>query len=283
LTEKSPNSNIPEHTPNRNTILTTALDRILADTHDRLQELRRRELELRSLAESRPPPPEWSAAFGGPEVTVIAEVKRRSPSAGAIASDLDPAALARSYVAGGAGAISVLTNETFFGGSLADLEQVAQAVTEPVIRKDFIIDHVQLYEARAAGASAVLLIARALDPARLDDLSRLASELGLATLVEVHTRRELEDALRVQPKCVGVNSRDLATFRVAIDYIADILRAVPEGAVAVAESGIEHRSDVERVAGWGADAVLVGTALVRSHDPAAAVRKLIGVERSGRS
>jgi indole-3-glycerol phosphate synthase len=240
-------------------------------------------MELRTLAETRPSPPEWAGAFGGPEVTVIAEVKRRSPSAGAIATDLDPAALARAYAAGGAGAISVLTNQTFFAGSLGDLEDVAQAVSLPLLRKDFIIDPVQLYEARAAGASAILLIVRALDSEQLSDLARLASELGLATLVEVHSHNELDQGLRVAPRYIGVNSRDLTTLRVDIDRIAEILDAVPQGVTAVAESGIQHRKDVELVASWGADAVLVGTALVRSPHPDAVVQLLTGVSRLGRS
>ena len=263
--------------------MTTTLARILAEVQDRLPELRRREAELRNLAESRPVAPEWAGAFTGPKVTVIAEVKRRSPSAGAIATDLDPAALASAYAAGGAGAISVLTNQTYFAGSLADLQAVAQVVSLPLIRKDFIIDPVQLYEARAAGASAILLIVRALDSARLADLSSLASELGLATLVEVHSHSELDQALRIGPRCVGVNSRDLTTFRVEIDRIAEILLAVPQGVTAVAESGIESRKDVELVASWGADAVLVGTALARSPRPATAVEQLTGVSRLGRS
>ncbi|UCG86210.1 MAG: indole-3-glycerol phosphate synthase TrpC [Gemmatimonadota bacterium] len=263
--------------------MTTTLARILADTRDRLPELWRRELEIRNLAETRPSPPEWADGFGGSQLTVIAEVKRRSPSAGAIATGLDPAALACAYAAGGAGAISVLTNQTFFGGSLDDLEEVGTAVGLPLLRKDFIIDAVQVYEARAAGASAILLIVRALDCEQLADLARLASELGLATLVEVHTRDELDEALRIDPRWVGVNSRDLTTFRVEIDRLAGILRAVPERVTAIAESGIESRQDVELVASWGADAVLVGTALVRSPDPATAVKQLAGVLRRGRS
>jgi indole-3-glycerol phosphate synthase len=215
-------------------------------------------------------------------VTVIGEVKRRSPSAGAIAPDLDPAALAAAYSAGGARAISVLTNDTFFGGSLADLESVRDVVDLPLIRKDFLVDPVQIYEARAVGASAVLLIVRALEREQLEDLYRLACELGLATLVEVHTEKELDEALRIDARFVGVNSRDLTTFQVDIERIAEVIRSIPQEITAVAESGIGSRADVKRVAQWGADAVLVGTTLARSARPAEAVKQLTGVARRGR-
>lgn len=263
--------------------MSSRLERILADTHDLVPALRRRQTELRALAENRPPPPDWVRAFVRPDVTVIAEVKRRSPSSGLISLDLDPAALAKDYSSGGARAISVLTNETFFGGSLADLESATDAVDLPIIRKDFIVDPVQVYEARAAGASAILLIVRAIEREQLADLFRLASEMGLGTLIEVHSRKELDEALRVDPAYIGVNSRDLSTFQVELDRLAGILQSIPEGMTAVAESGITTREDVELVASWGADAALVGTALARSTNPVNAVRLLTGVERRGRS
>ena len=175
---------------------------------------------LRRAAEDAPPPRPWLPAFGGGSVAVIAEVKRRSPSAGAIAAGLAPAAHARAYVAGGAAAISVLTDGPHFGGSLADLAAVHQAVPVPLLRKDFIIDPVQLYEARLHGASAVLLILRALDPAALADLAVEARALGLARVVEAHAAVELERALRVEPEAVGVNARDLETLRVDVRMIA---------------------------------------------------------------
>ena len=263
--------------------LTSKLERILADTRARLPALRRRATELQSAAAARGPIPEWAGAFSGPDVTVIGEVKRRSPSAGAIAPDLDPASLANAYSAGGARAISVLTNETFFGGSLADLESVRDVVDLPLIRKDFVLDPVQVYEARAVGASAILLIVRALEREQLADLHRLACEIGLATLVEVHTLDELDEALRIDAPFVGVNSRDLTTFQVSLESVAEVVQAIPDGTKAIAESGIGSRADVESVALWGADGVLVGTALARSPDPAAAVKLLTGVERRGRS
>lgn len=176
----------------------------------------------------------------------------------------------------------MLTDEAHFGGSLADLEAARAAVETPVLRKDFIIDPAQLYESRAAGASAVLLIVRALDPGRLRELSDLASELGLGRLVEVHCVAELEAALAVEPETVAANSRDLDTFEVDVDGVEAILQKIPAGVVAVAESGLSTRRDVERVARWGADAVLVGTALARASDPEAAVRDLTGVLRQPR-
>ena len=213
---------------------------------------------------------------------MIAELKRRSPSAGAIRETLDPVATARAYVAGGAVAVSVLTDEPHFGGSLADLEAVAGAVAVPVLRKDFILDELQLLEARAAGASAVLLIVRALDDADLAALARAARGLGLGTLVEAHDEQELDRALAVDPSAVGINSRDLDSFAVDLATAERLLARVAPGVPAVAESGIETRADVERLARAGADLVLVGTAVARVPDPEQAVRGLTGVRRQGR-
>jgi len=261
----------------------TRLGQILADVRERLPDLRRRQAELRSAVADLPAPPSWSAVFDGPDVAVIAEVKRRSPSVGDIAPDLDPAFLASEYETGGARAVSVLTNEVFFGGSLADVESIRAVITRPILRKDFILDPVQLYETRAIGASATLLIVRALEPQQLADLHQLALELGLGTLIEVHDAKELEEALRVSPDCLGVNSRDLTTFRVDVNQVADVVRSVPAGIMTVAESGLKNRADVEKVASWGADAVLIGTALARSREPAKAVERLTGVKKRGRS
>ncbi len=169
-----------------------------------------------------------------------------------------------------------------FGGSLGDLEEVRRAVALPVLRKDFLVAPIQLWEAKAAGASAVLLIVRALEDTELEELSEAALELGLGRLVEVHGAGELERALALEPESVGVNSRDLDTFSVDLATIEATLREVPPGIVAVAESGLRCREDVVRVAEWGADAVLLGTALGRAADPGAAVSHLTGVERRGR-
>lgn len=258
------------------------LSDILATTRDRVARLVPQRAALRLAAESASDPPPFGPRLAGQDVAIIAEVKRRSPSAGAIAHIPSPAAHARAYQAGGAAGISVLTDEAHFGGSLDDLDQVCGAVALPVLRKDFIVDELQLYEARIHGASAVLLIVRALELQRLRDLARAARQLGLGRLVEVHDRRELDQALEADPDAVGVNARDLDTFALDLGGIEPLLAAVPPGIPAIAESGLSTRTDVERVARWGADAVLVGTALAGAADPAAAVRALTGVPRSGR-
>jgi len=190
---------------------------------------------------------------------------------------------ARAYELGGASAISVLTDARHFGGCLGDLDRVREVVTVPVLRKDFILDSVQVYESRAAGAAAILLIVRALDPVALHDLAALAGELGLGVVMEVHNLRELDIALHASANCVGVNSRDLATFRVDLTTLAGVLDAVPSHVVAVAESGLKNRADVQKVASWGADAVLVGTVLASAFDPCSAVRDLTGIARRGRN
>lgn len=213
------------------------------------------------------------------EVGLIAEVKRRSPSQGDIRTDLDPVRHARAYVRGGAVAVSVLTDEAHFGGSLEDLERVAAAVPVPVLRKDFIIDELQIVEARAAGASAVLLIVRALTRERLLALARAAARWRLQTLVEVHGEDELDAALAAEPGAIGVNARDLATFAVDLRRCEAVIRHIPATLAVVAESGIETRADVERVAAAGADYVLVGTSVARQDDPEHAVRALVGVKR----
>src|SRR5512134_3706511 len=211
---------------------------ILASTRDRVRALRAEREALERAASRAPAPPAWPRSAPGDRVAVIAEVKRRSPSTGAIAPGLDPGQLAAAYAAGGAAAISVLTEGSFFGGSLDDLAAVREAVRLPVLRKDFLLDPVQLFESRAAGASAVLLIVRALAPGVLRELSALARSLGLARLVEVHTGAELDLAATLEPDAIGVNSRDLDTFTVSLDGIAPLLQAVPDHVLAVAESGI---------------------------------------------
>ena len=258
-----------------------SLDEILATARRRAGALAGRRRELERGAADAPPPLSLGRPPGG-GVGVIAEVKRRSPSAGEIRGDLDAATCGRAYAAGGAAAISVLTDEAYFGGSLDDLAAVAHAVAVPVLRKDFIVDELQLLEARMAGASIVLLIVRALAPAALGALAAAARGLGLATLVEVHEEGELDLALSVAPSAVGVNSRNLATYAVDLATAERLVAAVPPGVLAVAESGVETRADVERLAAAGADFVLVGTSVVRSPDPAAAVRALVGVPRRAR-
>jgi indole-3-glycerol phosphate synthase len=261
-----------------------SLASIVAVARERAAALGARAREIERAAAAAPAPPPFAPALRqGTTVGVIAEVKRRSPSAGGIREDLDPVAHARAYVSGGAVALSVLTDERHFGGSLDDLQRVAEAVAVPTLRKDFILDELQLHEARAAGASAALLIARILEPRRLDALAAAARGLGLGVLIEVHTAAELEAALSAGPAAVGVNSRDLDSFTVDLAVAERLLPLVPAGIPAVAESGIGARADVARLAAAGADAVLVGTSVARSGDPAAAVRALAGVRRTGRS
>jgi indole-3-glycerol phosphate synthase len=226
--------------------------------------------------------PSFRAALRRPHLAVIAEVKRRSPSAGSIREDLDPADRAALYAAHGAAAISILTDTPYFGGSVQDLRAAAERCALPLLRKDFIIDEVQILEARAAGASAVLLIARILTRQRLDQLLRCAEVLGLDALVEVHTETELATALDIGASVIGVNSRDLDTFAVDVETAWKLLAEVPIDRLAVAESGLVQREDVARAAEAGADAVLIGTALSASEYPAVLLRELSMVPRHGR-
>jgi indole-3-glycerol phosphate synthase len=215
-------------------------------------------------------------------VAVIAELKRRSPSAGSIREDLDPAERAVLYAASGAAAISVLTDAPYFGGSVDDLRAAAGSCSLPLLRKDFIIDEVQILEARAAGASAILLIVRVLGRPRLESLLSCTAELGLDALVEVHTEPELDGALEANASIIGVNSRDLDTLRIDVENAWKLLGRIPKDRVAVAESGIIGQSDVVDAAEAGADAVLIGTALSAAESPAALLRGLSGVPRRGR-
>lgn len=258
-----------------------ALDAIVAATRAALPELRTHRRELERAAARRDPPLDFAAALDGPSVALLAEVKRRSPSAGAINEDLDPVGLVRAYAAGGAAAISVLTDARFFGGSLEDLDAVVAAVDRPVLRKDFILDEIQLLEARAAGASAALLIVRVLSQAALQRLADFAVGLGLATLVETHNQRDIARAVDAGARVIGVNARDLDTY--AIDTAAwELLASIPSDCIAVAESGMASRDDVARAAAAGADAVLIGSALAGAGDPAGRARELSGVDRHGR-
>lgn len=258
------------------------LDQMLATARESAATLRPRRRELERLAVTAQPVPSFREALRGDRVALIAEVKRRSPSAGVIRSDLAPAELAATYAAHGAAAVSVLTNDRYFGGSLADLAAVAAAVTVPILRKDFLVSEEQVLEARAAGASAVLLIVRALGAARLGDLLAFARGVGLDALVEVHDRAEAETALGAGARVIGVNSRDLDSFDVDVDRAFSVLRTLPRGCLAVAESGLRSREDVERASLAGADAVLIGTVLSVSDRPGPLTAGLAGVPRRGR-
>jgi indole-3-glycerol phosphate synthase len=215
-------------------------------------------------------------------VGVIAEVKRSSPSLGVINAGLRAGDQAAAFVAGGAAAVSILTEPLRFGGSPEDLAAARARVAVPILMKDFLVDVLQLVEARALGASAILLIVRALDPEGLRDLIDAAMALGLEQLVEVHTETELEMALVAGARIVGVNNRNLETLQVAPTTAARIIPEVPADLVAVAESGIASRADVMRAAEYGADAVLIGSALSRAPDPGVAVSAFVGAPRTRR-
>lgn len=210
------------------------------------------------------------------EMNVIAEVKRSSPSKGNLAPITDPAALAEKYQEAGAAAVSVLTEQRRFGGSLADLDAVRSRIEIPVLRKDFMVDEYQFLEARAHGADIVLLIVAALSKSQLKDFYDLATELGMASLVEVHTQSELESAMDISPRIVGVNSRNLKTLEVSASVFEELIPAIPSSVIRVAESGISSRADVVQAQKAGATAILVGESLVKSGDPISAMRELLG-------
>ncbi len=235
--------------------------------------------EMRAQAEGAFPCRDMITALRRDTVALIAEVKHASPSRGVLVDPFDPVALGKTYAEHGAAAVSVLTDAPFFQGALEHLTAVREAVDVPVLRKDFVIDPYQVYEGRAAGADAILLIVAALDDAQLADLHALANALGMAALVEVHQARELERALALDPLLVGINNRDLHTFDVSLETAARLARQVPAGVTLVAESGIFNAADVQRMGQIGAHAVLVGEALVTAPDVAAKVRELAGQRR----
>ena len=217
-------------------------------------------------------------ALAAPGVlSVIAEHKRRSPSAGSIREGTELAEVVGAYQRGGAAALSVLTEETRFGGSLDDLRAARRASSLPILRKDFIVEPYQVYEAAAAGADAVLLIVAALGERELRELHGLALALGLDPLVEVHDRAELERAAALGAATVGINNRDLATLQVDLGRTFELLASVPDGVVVVAESGFRTRGELDQLAGAGVDAVLIGEALMRAGDIEAACRELTGL------
>lgn len=260
------------------------LDRIVEVKRGEVSALRDQAADLQARAAQAPSPRGFAAALRRPgEVRLLAEVKRRSPSAGDIRPGADPVEVARAYVNGGAAALSVLTDEQFFGGSLQALERVRAAVELPVLRKDFVIDPVQVWQARAAGADAVLLIVRILGGAELMELQALARELGMDALVEVHGGAELERALRAGCTLIGVNNRDLGTFVTDLDLSLRVAAQVPESVTLVAESGIRTAADVDRLGAAGIDAVLVGESLMRQPDLRAAAAALAGRPRGTRA
>ena len=254
-------------------VLDDILDGVRADLAAR-QELEPLD-RLKEAATRAPSPRDVMAAFSGSEVAVIAEVKRASPSKGALAAIADPAALAADYEAGGARVISVLTERRRFGGSIEDLAAVREAVNVPVLRKDFIISSYQLWEARAYGADLVLLIVAALEQNALVSLVERAVSIGLVPLVEVHTLDELDRALDSGARILGINARNLRTLEVDRGVFAQIAPRVPDGIIKIAESGVRGPHDLLAYAAAGADAVLVGESLVTGKDPRSAVADLV--------
>jgi len=260
------------------------LERILPAVQARLEERKRRQPlhELESRLESarlRLARPSFTEALQRPGISLIAEVKRRSPSKGPIHPELDVASLVRSYGRGGARAISVLTEEDHFGGSLADLERAAAVSPLPILRKDFIIDEYQIVEAAVHGASAVLLIAALLPGDRARVLSDVATGLALDVLLEVHDEDELDRAVAVTNAVIGINNRDLRTFDVSLAVTGRLMDRLPSGRIVVSESGIWTRDDIALLEGLGVDAVLVGESLLRSPNVERATAELLSLSR----
>jgi indole-3-glycerol phosphate synthase len=253
------------------------LDKIVAD---KLEELEQRQkivllAELEAAIKQKPAPLDLAAALKGDGVSLIAEVKRASPSRGTLNPDLDAAALAQTYTQCGAAAISVLTESRYFKGSQEDLEAVRRQLPDtPLLRKDFILKPYQVFESRAWGADALLLIAAILDDGDLKGLLSLSHDLGMQCLVEVHNEGELNRALAYDARIIGINNRNLNTMAVDINVTKELRPLIPPDRIAVSESGIKERADIERLREWGIDAVLIGEALVTADDAAAKIKEL---------
>jgi indole-3-glycerol phosphate synthase len=259
--------------------ISTILDKIVATKRNEVGIARlKRTLDQVQLAAARAAEPrDFCAALrGGPPIRLIAEVKKASPSKGIIRSDFDPIAIARCYAAAGASCVSVLTDRDYFQGSLEYLTAIGREVSLPLLRKDFIIDEYQVYEARAAGADAVLLIAECLTPERLGELYELIRRLGMHALIELYDPQNLPAVLATGSPLVGVNNRDLRTFNVDLQHTLRLQQQIPADRVLVAESGIATRADVELLEKAGVGAMLVGESLMRQPDIAAAVHCLLG-------
>jgi indole-3-glycerol phosphate synthase len=258
------------------------LGTIVRQAERRAAELESRRVDLASDAEEALPGPSLERALRSGPVALLAEVKRRSPSKGAIAESLDAVRQASAYARGGAAAVSILTEAEHFGGSVEDLRAVRQALSVAVLKKDFHVAPIQLLEARALGASAALLIARAVSPARLEELMAYGRAIGLELLVEVRDADELGRALAAGATMIGVNNRNLESLEIDPATAERLVPTIPPSLVAIAESGVRSREDVERYAACGADAVLVGSVLSASADPALATAALAGVRRRPR-
>ncbi len=256
------------------------LDRIVADNRLEL-ETRKGSFpleELRRVASEQPPPLDFAAALRGERIQLIAEVKKASPSRGIIRPDFNPVEIAQTYAGNGASAISVLTEARYFQGSLNYLRDIREALGEnklPLLRKDFIYDLYQVYESRAYGADAILLIVAILNPEKLEGLLRLSHELNMSCLVEVHSEAELEIALGSQARVIGINNRNLDTFEVDLTTTERLRPLIPQDRVVVSESGIKDRSDMEKLGQWGVDAALIGESLMAAPDIAAKMKELL--------
>jgi indole-3-glycerol phosphate synthase len=259
--------------------MSNILERIVAAKLAEVAQLRDRHSgsDWSRMLSVAPPPRSFEQALREPGLQVIAEVKRASPSAGAIRTHADPKAQARAYEEGGAACISVLTDGPFFQGDVEDLRQVRACVSRPVLRKDFILDRCQVWQARAAGADAVLLIAEILDDASLSSLLQEIHALGMTALVECYEAVHLERVLASEARVVGINNRNLRTFETRLEHTLELAERVPPDRVLVSESGIRGREDVVRLEAAGVKAVLVGETLMRAEDPAATLRELRGL------
>jgi indole-3-glycerol phosphate synthase len=254
------------------------LGRIVARTRERLT-ARKQQLPLERILASAPTPVgqrSFLAAVSRPDhVNIVAEFKRRSPAGGLMRDDLHPVHVAQAYEVAGAAALSILTEEQFFGGSLDDLQEARSATLLPTLRKDFIVDTYQVWEARIAGADAILLIVAVLSDHELRKLQQAAGEAGMAVLMEVHDRAELERALALEPSILGVNNRNLRTLEVTLDAALKLAPHIPDGVAAVAESGIQSGADIRRLRDAGFDAFLVGAHLMKAPDPGLALESLL--------
>jgi indole-3-glycerol phosphate synthase len=258
------------------------LDEIVAYKRNELVETKR----VTSLADQKRRAADVGPARGfeaalskGNAIRLIAEVKKASPSKGVIREDFDPVRIAATYQEAGATCLSVLTEKKYFQGSLEYLGAIRRAVGLPLLRKDFIVDEYQVFEARAAGADAILLIAACLDRRQLEDYLGIAGNLGLDVLVESHTMKELDNTLHAGARIVGINNRDLTRFTVSLQTTFDLLRDIPDDRIVVSESGIQSRDDVVRLEKAGVDAVLVGESLMREKDMGKKVKELLGIGR----
>lgn len=252
----------------------SVLDSIIEGVREDLAERRLPLAKLHELLEQAPAP--IMPNFPKNQISVIAEVKRKSPSKGLLAEIPEPAKLALHYQEAGAAAVSVLTERRRFNGSLADFDQVRSEIDLPMLRKDFMVDEYQFYEARAHGADLVLLIVAGLSKSQLIDYFALATDLGMKSLIEVHTNDELETAMEINPEIIGVNSRNLKTLDVDAATFKELIPRIPGHIIKVAESGISNRNDVLLVEAAGANVILVGEALVRAGDPVLSMRQLVG-------